>query len=231
MKAFVFFVVVVVTFVAFLHWRESQEGRTAESASWTRNEIASASPAASNPDPPTPERIVISEKPMASGPDARSRPTAPRTGIPERPALPPAAPVAGSDEDAREFKVTLVQIVPGQGALASGGFYRLNSLPPPTYSSPLEERPGQPRRAEATRGWTEIGDLFITGIPEGLADGEQFRGWLIRTGAKTITMDDGKYRTVPAYRVVPRPASANVTPKPGEWMLRNYRRSLEPERR
>jgi hypothetical protein len=227
MKAFAFFVVAVVAFVAFLHWRESQESRTAERASGTRNEIVGANPAASNSDPPTPERIVISEKPMTNGPEARIRSTVPRTDIRERPSPPPAAPVAGSDEDAREFKVAIMQIVPSQGALASGGFYRLNSLPPPSYRSPLEERPGEPRRTEDPRGWTPVGDLFITGIPQGLADGEQFRGWLMRTGAKTITMDDGKYRTVPAYRVAPRPASADVTPKPGEWMLRNYRRSLE----
>ena len=227
MKAFVLFAVVILAFVAFLHWREWQESRIPESAAGTRNEIASASPAASHSDPPTPERIVISEKPTANGPDARDRPTAPRAAIPDRQAPPPAARVAGSDEDAREFKVTLVQIVPGQGALAYGGFYRLNALPPPTYRSPLEARPGEPRRTEPTRGWTQTGELFITGIPQGLADGEQFQGWLVRTGAKTISTDDGKYHTIPAYRVVPRPASADVTPKPGEWMLRNYRRSLE----
>jgi hypothetical protein len=204
MKTFVFFLVVVLAFVAFLHWREWEESRGAQGDPERRSESASPNPTTNVPARPSPVRAE-----------------SPRGALPVTPAPESAA------EDAREFKVIIDQIVPGQGALAHGGFYRLNSLPPPTYRSPLEERPGQARAGEATRGWTEVGDLFITGIPPGRADGEPFNGWLVRTGAKTFTLEGGKYRTVPAYRVVPKPAGVDATPKPGEWMLRNYRRSLE----
>jgi len=200
MKTFAFFVVVIVGFLALLRWQDWRESQIAESAPEKQSEVANSSPQSRVPNHPVSTQAGRSS---------------------------PAAAAADSPEDAREFRVTIIQIVPAVGALAKGGFFRLNSLPPPTYRSPLQDRPGQTRSAEPTRGWTDVGDLFITGIPRGLADGEQFHGWLVRTGAKSLSIGDGKYRTVPAYRVVSKPAGIDATPKPGEWMYRDSRRPLD----
>jgi hypothetical protein len=204
MKTSALFVLVILGLVAFLHWRDWSESQGADGDSKARNGSANSTPTSSESDRTVSRRAGVSEE---------------------------AQPVTYEPEDAREFNVTIEQIIPGVGALAQGGFYRLNALPPPGYRSPLEGRPGEQRRAEETRGWTQSGDIFITGIPNGYADGEQFHGWLVRTGAKTLNMDDGKHRTVPAFHVVAKPPSADATPKPGEWMYRNRGRILDrPER-
>lgn len=116
--------------------------------------------------------------------------------------------------DAREFRVTLRQIVPGGEALANGGFFALNTAPAKPVGGGTALDPKPRRETEGSlRRWTATGDIYVSGLAAGSADGERWSGWLVRDGTKTFTTVFGAYRTLPSYRVSQAPALPAAPPR------------------
>jgi hypothetical protein len=120
----------------------------------------------------------------------------------------------GSDEP-RRFEVAVGQVYPGKGAVADGFFYDI--------APQLTPHPEQLRPAEQAR--TACGDIFIEGT-SGLADGQGWKGWLLRTGSKTYHTGPKESRSIPTYRVTAAPPE--VPEKPGSWMRRGGKSLIDP---
>ncbi len=132
---------------------------------------------------------------------------------------PPAPKKEEATDAARKFEVIVQQIVPG-GGIGVAAFY---DWPPSVETHP--EGLGYPKSRRK-----QAGRIFVAGLPGGLVDGNQWKGWLEPDGTTTYTAVSGAYTTVSAYHVVPAPK--DPLHKQGDWMLRGgYDNPLSPPSR
>jgi hypothetical protein len=116
---------------------------------------------------------------------------------------------------ARKFNAKIKQVLPGGKAFATGGFYDV----PPSETVTPERLDYRDQRLVSVK------EFYIEGMPPDVIDGQEWRGWLVRTGAKTYTSKEGTYRTVPALRLVADPPPP--PPGSGAWMKHHGRTALD----
>src|SRR5262249_20207682 len=91
--------------------------------------------------------------------------------------------------EARKFDLD-IQTIPHRGeAIALAACY---DIPPPVTPPPKKPPP-------AKSGWRQAGQIYITGLPDGVVDGRHHLPWPTPAGARTYTDRRGDVHTIPAY--------------------------------
>jgi len=110
--------------------------------------------------------------------------------------------------EARKFDLDIQTILPHGEAIALAAS---NDISPTVTTSPEKLPP-------AKAGGSQAGQIYVTGLPDGLIGGQHHLTWLIPAGTKTYTDVRGGYHTVPAYVAAPAPPTVENKPKSGAWM-------------
>jgi len=116
--------------------------------------------------------------------------------------------------DVRKFNLVIEQILPGGSAVARGSFYNL----------PSSESTEPEKLEESESNATRVRKIYLMGLPNGIAVGQNWTGWLAWKGLKTYMASAGSFETLPAYLISEAPSP----PRPHEGLRPKSEASGEP---
>jgi hypothetical protein len=127
----------------------------------------------------------------------------PPSAVTQKPKPPPVKkvePKAKPQPSAvRFYKLTIKQVLPGKGVLASGSFHDLDPI--------LDLQPYQLPYGMQRTCFT--GDIFVKCSTDGLIDGAAVSTWAAPDGTLSFTTVLGAVRTVAAFRIVDDPTGGS----------------------